>query len=81
VFRLEGNAALPLTEAIEQFQRDETLDDVASSIERDVAANKPAVALDRLHTYCMKKFAHMIRQRDGEDVDVPATLNARAGRF
>ena len=29
-----------------------------ASIERDIRANRPAAALDRLHTYCMKKFGH-----------------------
>ncbi|MCP1749007.1 hypothetical protein ACVI1J_010566 [Bradyrhizobium diazoefficiens] len=43
-----------------------------SSIERDISANKPAAALDRLHTYCMKKFGHLLDSHDvGWSTDEP----------
>jgi hypothetical protein len=32
--------------------------------ERDIAADKPAAALDRLHTYCSKKFGHLLDKRN-----------------
>lgn len=80
VHQLEGDSGLARTDAIERFEHDETLDELVASIERDIQAHKPHVALDRLHTYCMKKFAHLLRQR-GEQPSTGETLNARAGRY
>lgn len=80
VCRIEGDGGLAAIDAIDRFTRDETLDELVAAIERDVQANKPQVALDRLHTYCMKKFGHLLRQRDGETPDQSETLNSRAGR-
>jgi len=80
VARVEGTSNnISLTGAVDRFTHDETLDELVASIERDVAANKAQVALDRLHTYCMKKFAHLLRQRGEEEI--PDTLNGRAGRY
>lgn len=51
----------PLTTAgVEPFTRDRTLEELVADIERTLAANKPEVAIDHLHTYCMKKFAHLL---------------------
>jgi hypothetical protein len=81
IARLEGTGdGLAQTDAIERFVPDETLDELVAGIQRDVEADSPQVALDRLHTYCMKKFAHMLRVRDG-DADIPETLNGRLGRY
>jgi hypothetical protein len=77
--RIEG-AGPALAGAIERFAESATLDELVTSIERDIQAHKPQVALDRLHTYCMKKFAHLLRQR-GEEVSEKDTLNGRAGRY
>jgi hypothetical protein len=52
VSRIEGGGAVPRTDALERFKRDETLEELIAAIERDIGANKPAAALDRLHTYC-----------------------------
>jgi hypothetical protein len=77
---IEGGGAVPRTDAIERFTRDETIEELVSSIERDISANKPAAALDRLHTYCMKKFGHLL---DGHSVtwsrDEP--LHSRVGKY
>lgn len=61
--RIDGAGNLPRTDTIDRFTRDETLEEIVASIERDIGANKPAAALDRLHTYCLKKFAHLLDQR------------------
>lgn len=61
--RIEGDNALPRTDALDCFKRDETLEELVAAIERDIHANKPAAALDRLHTYCMKKFGHLLDER------------------
>ena len=70
----------PSTDGIDRFSADETLDELVASIERDIKADKPQVALDRLHTYCMKKFAHLLCVNGLEPV-AGETLNARAGRY
>lgn len=79
VERLTGTGPL-LAGAIERFTDNATIDELVAAIERDIQANKPHVALDRLHTYCMKKLAHLLRVR-GEEVDEKTPLNARAGRY
>jgi hypothetical protein len=78
--RIEGGGAIPRTDAIDRFKRDETLDELVAAIERDIGANKPIAALDRLHTYCMKKFAHLldVRQIAWERAE---PLNSRVGKY
>lgn len=78
--RIEGAGAVPNTDAIERFKHDETLQELIAAIERDIRANKPAAALDRLHTYCMKKFAHLLDERDiAWDKNDP--LQSRVGKY
>jgi hypothetical protein len=78
--RIEGGGAIPRTDAIDRFKRDETLDELVAAIERDIGANKPVAALDRLHTYCMKKFGHLLdlRQIPWERSE---PLNSRVGKY
>lgn len=66
------------TDAIDQFSPDATLEGLVAGIQRDVDAGVPEVALDRLHTYCMKKFAYLLAKRD---IKPASTLNARAGQY
>jgi hypothetical protein len=80
IAKLEGDAGLARTDAIERFASDETLDELVSAIEREAQAGKPHVALDQLHTYCMKKFAHLLQER-GDEVKQNEALHARAGRY
>jgi len=77
--KIEGAAAIPRTDAIDRFARDQTLEELVASIERDMAANKPAAALDRLHTYCMKKFGHLLDSH-GVEWDRKEPLHSRAGK-
>ena len=78
--RIEGGAILAQTDALERFVQDETLQELIAAIERDIAADKPAVALDRLHTYCAKKFGHLLDQRNIPwDRDEP--LHSRVGKY
>jgi hypothetical protein len=77
--RLESGA-IARTDAIERFAHDMTLDELVASIERDIGANRPAAALDRLHTYCMKKFGHLL---DVHQVpwDRSEPLHSRVGKY
>ncbi|MEI6043241.1 MAG: abortive infection family protein [Chloroflexota bacterium] len=77
---VEGDENIPRTDSIDKFAQDQTIWELVEAIERDVQANKPAVAMDRLHTYCMKKFAHLLTQ-NGISYDKNDPLNSRAGKY
>ncbi|MEZ0496783.1 abortive infection family protein [Sphingomonas sp. IW22] len=80
VARLEGSEQPIDLEVIEAFTDDPTLAELIEAIQRDIQANKPNAALDRLHTYSMKKFADLL-ERDGMTVGHGDALHARAGRY
>jgi hypothetical protein len=80
VSRIEDGGAVPRTDALDRFKRDETLDELIAAIERDIGANKPAAALDRLHTYCMKKFVHLLDER-GVAWERNDPLQSRVGKY
>jgi IrrE N-terminal-like domain/Abortive infection C-terminus len=80
VTKIEGGGALARTDAIERFKPDETLEELVAAIERDIGANKPVAALDRLHTYCMKKFAHLLDER-GIAWERSEPLHSRVGKY
>lgn len=80
ISRLEGENNVSRTDALERFKKDHTLDELVQAIERDIAARKPAAALDRLHTYCMKKVAHLLEVR-GETCLKDEPLHSRFGRY
>ena len=78
--RIEGSGAVPRMDAIDKFKHDETLEELVAAIDRDITANKPAAALDRLHTYSMKKFAHLLQER-GIAFDKSDALHSRVGKY
>lgn len=78
--RIEGGGVVPRTDALDQFKPDETLEELIAAIERDIQANKPAAALDRLHTYCMKKFSHLLDER-GVPCNRNDSLHSRVGKY
>jgi hypothetical protein len=80
VHSIEGAVSTARTDAIEKFAENQTLEELISAIERDTQANKPEAALDRLHTYCMKKFAFVLDQK-GIAFDKDAPLQSRAGKY
>jgi hypothetical protein len=80
LLRLESSSDIPRTDPIERFAPDETLDQLVQAIERDIQANSPQAALDRLHTYCMKKFGHVLT-RKGIPFEKDDPLNSRAGKY
>jgi hypothetical protein len=77
---IETEGDLIRTDSIEKFVESETLEELIAAIHRDIQANKPQVALDRLHTYCMKKFAYLLVQRGGK-TDTNEGLHSRAGKY
>ena len=78
---IEGNSELARTDAIDKFSENETLQELVLAIERDIQANKPEAALDRLHTYCMKKFAHLLLIDTKVEFDKDEPLQSRAGKY
>jgi hypothetical protein len=77
---LQNEPAPLTTEGVEAFTRDRTLEELVADIERSLAANKPEVAIDHLHTYCMKKFAHLLEVR-GQTCAKDEPLHSRFGRY
>lgn len=59
---------------------DRTISELIGDIERDLRANKPETAIDHLHTYCMKKFAHLLQSR-GITCSENDALHARFGKY
>lgn len=77
---IEGGDAKPATDALTVFERTQTLEELINDIKRTAEANKPEVALDRLHTYCAKQFTHLLEQR-GETCAQDEPLNSRYGKY
>lgn len=75
------NEPSPLTTAgVEAFTQDRTLEELVADIERTLEANKPEVAIDHLHTYCMKKITHLLEIRNIQCIqDEP--LHSRFGKY
>lgn len=80
IARLEGDSTIARTDAIELFVPDPTLEELVASIERDIQADSPAAALDRLHTFCMKKFGHLLEVR-GVSWLRTEPLHSRVGKY
>ena len=80
VAALEGGGSSIDLDGVEKFSDDPTLGELVDAIEREIQANAPHAALDRLHTYTMKKFADLLRA-DGVEVSAKDSLHGRAGRY
>lgn len=78
--KLEGDPSTINTEGIDQFTRDRTLEELILDIERTLAANKPEVAIDHLHTYCTKKITHLLKLRR-IDCTHEEPLHSRFGKY
>lgn len=78
--RIEGDVETPSTDGIDRYERDRTLEELIADIQRSLLANKPEVAMDHLHTYCMKKFAHLLSTRNIE-CDQEEALHSRMGKY
>ncbi len=76
---LEDGAPIQ-TDAIDTFVAGETLAELVQAINRDADAGKAGAALDRLHTYCMKKFAHLLTVH-GAETNINEPLHSRVGKY
>lgn len=77
---LENASSLNLDDALKDFSDDTTLPKLRASIAADLVAEKPDVALDRMHTYCVKRFRDLLASR-GRPVDVQMPLDSIYGAY
>ena len=77
---LETSSTMPLEDAIRNFSGDTTLAKLRASIAADLIAEKPDVALDRVHTYCVKRFRHLLAARS-QTFDSSTPLDALFGAY
>lgn len=77
---LESASTLNLDDAFKDFSRDTTLPKLRAAIAGDLLGEKPDVALDRLHTYCVKRFRSLLAER-GNRVDASTPLHAIFGAY
>lgn len=77
---LESASSLNLEDALKNFSGDTTLPKLRASIAADLIAEKPDVALDRMHTYCVKRFRTLLSVR-GKTADAKVPLDALFGTY
>lgn len=77
---LDKASPLSLEAAIRDFSGDTTLLKLRAAIAGDITAEKPDVALDRLHTYCVKRLRHLLRER-GQEFEARSPLDALFGAY
>jgi len=78
--QIQGDPVAISSEGVEVFARDRTLEELVADIERTLGANKPEVAIDHLHTYCVKKITHLLAAR-GISCDADEPLHSRYGKY
>ncbi len=77
---LDAASTMPIEEAIRDFSSDSTLSKLRASIASDLIAEKPDVALDRVHTYCVKRLRHLLAAR-GQPFAPTTALDALFGAY
>jgi hypothetical protein len=77
---LDNASSLNLDDAFKDFSRDTTLPKLLASIAGDLVAGNPDVAIDRLHTYCVKRFRALLAER-GVHVEASTPLHAIFGTY
>ena len=77
---LERASALNLDDAFRDFSRDTTLPKLRTAIAGDLISEKPDIALDRLHTYCVKRFRALLAER-GKPIGAKTPLHAIFGAY
>lgn len=81
VARFEGDEYSIESAGIEVFEANETLQELVAAIRRDLDAGRPNAGLDRLHTYCMKRFASLVVKHGGAPCGENDALHARVGKY
>lgn len=77
---LEASSNVNLDDALTDFSDDTTLPKLRASIAADLIGEKPDVALDRVHTYCVKRIRTALRNR-GQHFGAKTPLHALFGAY
>lgn len=77
----EGDEQIIDCSGIEAFEANETLQELVAAIRRDLDAGRPNAGLDRLHTYCMKRFSSLVIKHGGEPCGENEALHSRVGKY
>lgn len=77
---LEKSSTLQIEDALRDFSGDTTLPKLRGSIANDLIAENPDVAIDRIHTYCVKRFRTLLAERD-QHFDRKASLPSIFGVY
>ena len=80
VSELDAASSILLEDAIRNFTDDTTLAKLRASIAEDLISEKPDVALDRIHTYCVKRLRHLLSAK-GQPFDPDTPLDALFGAY
>mgnify|MGYP003123071602 CR=1 FL=1 len=77
---LEELSSFNFDQALPNFSDDISLPKLRGSIANDLISGNPDVAIDRLHTYCVKRFRHLLKNF-GEEFDPKTALHALFGAY
>ena len=80
VAELDAASSMQIEDAIRNFSDDTTLAKLRASIAEDLIAEKPDIALDRVHTYCVKRLRHLLAAK-GKPFDTGTPLDALFGAY
>lgn len=80
VDELDAASSMPIEDAIRDFSGDSTLVKLRASIASDLISEKPDVALDRMHTYCVKRLRHLLAAK-GQEFNSDTALDALFGAY
>lgn len=80
VLKLERDGAAVDLEPFNSFDASNSLHELLASMERDIRADKPQAAVDRLHLFCTKRFRHLLQAR-GIASDKSEPLNSLVGKY
>ena len=81
IARLEGQSKVIDSSEILVFQRSQTLEELVASIKREIDSDSPHAAMERLHTFCMKRFAHLVFKHSGRNFEKEEPLHSRVAVY
>ena len=77
---LEKSSSMKIEDALRDFSNDTSLPKLRASIANDLIAENPDVAIDRIHTYCVKRFRTLLDHR-GQNFDTKTPLHTIFGAY
>ncbi|NBD28943.1 MAG: hypothetical protein GVY31_02750 [Alphaproteobacteria bacterium] len=80
VAKLGGDTPEVDLEALDSFEESDTLHTLIQSIERDIRADCPEAAMDRLHLFCVKRFRQLLNARQ-IDTQRDEPLHSLVGKY